>query len=755
MDSDHGADMLIDLGTAPVAADVGAKAARLGWLLAGGYRVPGGAALPFHHAAALVRTDDAVDLREALGRLIVPGRRYAVRSSANVEDHGERSFAGQFASVLDVSDVDAALAAARVVAGSAHSERALAYAARVGVDPAGLRMAVIFQEMARPRVSGVAFSRDPVTGADETVVEAVEGRGDALVGRGVEPARWRVGARGVCTAPDVPPLGESVLAEIVDTVRSVASQAGQPADVEWVWDGHEVHLVQWRPITGLGVEGRTWSSRMARDMLPGLIPPLVWSINVPVLSRVWVDLIEETLGPTGVHADDLVRPFGYRAYFNTGALGEVFASLGMPRDSLDRMRDGEGASRPRPPMRVMARSAPRLARTGWRLARWDRRAETERADIEARRAAEALVDPNRLSDAAIVARVDRLRGLLAQVARLNVITPLLADAWAASVRRGAVARGVDAGTVEPGQDSADLRDLDPAHALATLDPDDPAARAAFLTRFGHLSDSPNDCSRPTWGEDPETVARLFSARSDAARLGPPSSGRASLLAATPTWQRPLVAWQWDRAAAVRVARDRVGHTYARVYGLFRPTFLAVGERLVERGVLQARDDVFLLSWAEVRTALGGGPDDAAGLVARRRDEMAEAAELTWPETIIGDDPVPIRGRGGARTLRGVPTSRGRHVGTARVVTSMASAPDVAPTDVLVLSAADVTWTTLLLRVGAVVTETGGMLSHASIVARELGIPCVASVDGATGIPDGARVAVDGGAGEVLVLEEEP
>ena len=48
-----------------------------------------------------------------------------------------------------------------------------------------------------------------------------------------------------------------------------------------------------------------------------------------------------------------------------------------------------------------------------------------------------------------------------------------------------------------------------------------------------------------------------------------------------------------------------------------------------------------------------------------------------------------------------------------------------------------------------------MLSHASIVARELGIPCVASVVGATGIPDGARVAVDGGAGEVLVLEEEP
>ncbi len=746
--------MLIDLRGAPDAADVGGKAARLGWLMAAGFRVPDGAALPFRHAAALDRSGDLDGLREALGDLLVPGRRYAVRSSANVEDHGERSFAGQFVSVLDVGDVDGALAAARAVIGSLRSDRARAYAERVGVDPGSLRMAVVFQEMARPRVSGVAFSRDPVTGLDEILVEAVAGRGDALVGHGAEPARWRVGPRGIRTAPEAPPLGEDLLAQIVDTVRGVASRAGQPADVEWVWDGEEVHLVQWRPITGLATSARTWSSRLARDMLPGLIPPLVWSVNVPVLSAVWVSLIEEMLGPTGVEADDLVRPFGYRAYFNTGAFGAVFASLGMPPDSLERMRDGDGASRPRPPARVMARSAPRLGRAAWRLARWDRLAEAERADIEVRRRGEAAVDPSRLTDAAVVERVDRLRGLLREVARLNVVTPLLADAWAASVRRQAVARGVDA-DVEPGQDSELLRGLDPAHALAVLDPDDPTALAAFLERFGHLSDSPNDCSRPTWGEDPEAVARLVATRASTGRLGPAVSGRDLLLAATPGRRRRLVAWQWDRAAAIRVTRDRVGHTYAQVYGLFRPTFLAIGDRLVARGVLAARDDVFLLSWDEVPAALAGDLADAADLVATRRAEMAEAAELTWPETIIGDDPVPIRGRIGATAFHGVPTSRGRHVGRARVATSFASAPDVGPTDVLVLAASDVTWTPLLLCAGAVVSETGGMLAHASIVARELGIPCVASVAGATGIPDGSWVAVDGGAGEVLVLEEEP
>jgi phosphohistidine swiveling domain-containing protein len=747
--------MLIDLKSVPDAADVGGKAARLGWLMAGGFQVPDGAVLPFRHTAELERSGEVVGLREALDDLLVPTRRYAVRSSANVEDHGERSFAGQFVSVLDVEDVEAAIAATSAVVASLRSERARAYAERVGIDPSSLRMAVVFQEMAQPDVSGVAFSRDPVTGVDEVLVEAVAGRGDALVGQGAEPARWRVGPDAVRTAPEAPLLDEDALAQIVDTVRGVAARAGQPADVEWVWTGREIHLVQWRPITGLTTSARTWSSRLARDMLPGLIPPLVWSINVPVLSGVWVSLIEEMLGPTGVDADDLVRPFGYRAYFNTGALGEVFASLGMPPDSLERMRDGDGASRPRPPGRAMVRLAPRLGRAAWRLARWDRLAEAERVDVEARRRRESLVDQSRLTDTAVVDRVERLRGLLAQVARLNVITPLLADAWAASVRRQAAARGIEAAGVEPGQDCELLRGLDPAHALAVLDPDDPAALTEFLARFGHLSDSPNDCSRPTWGEDPDAVARLASSRAAAARLGPPSSGRGPLLAATPRVRRPLLAWQWDRAAAIRVTRDRVGHTYAQVYGLFRPTFLAIGDRLVARGVIAARDDVFLLSWGEVRTALVGGFADATDLVAHRRAEMAEAAELTWPETIIGDDPIPIRGRTGATTFHGVAVSRGRHVGRARVATSLASAPDVGPTDVLVLAASDVTWTPLLLCAGAVVSETGGMLAHASIVARELGLPCVASVAGATAIPDGSWVAVDGGAGEVLVLEEEP
>ena len=750
--------MLIDLSAQPPALLVGAKAARLGWLIDQGWPVPSGVVAPFDDAHALTDgggSREAEAVRTGLAEHVDPGLRYVIRSSANVEDHGERSFAGQFTSISGVVGVDDIVAAICEVVESGRSDQVRQYAARVGVDPALLRMAVIVQEMVSPVVSGVAFSRDPVTGFDQVVIEAVMGGGDLLMGRGLTPQRWVRGRAGVLEEPPAAMLAPQAVAQIVASVRGIAAASGEPVDVEWVWDGSELHLVQWRPVTGILEAPRVWSSRMAKDMLPGLIPPLVWSVNVPVLSRTWVDLIEEALGRTGLDPEDLVRTFGYRAYFNSSAFGAVFASLGMPADALERMREGTSRSAIRPPTSVLLRRTPRLARFAATLGTWERRTRPLLAEVDRSRRIEQASVVADLSDEDLLARVERLRLLLGRAGRLNIVTPLLADAWAASVRRTAAGLGLDPGRIDPGQESLAVQALDPAHLMSGIEADDERAWEEFLDHFGHLSDSPNDCSQPTWAEDPVAVRRLVGQSSTRLDRAPDgvlgSDSRAELLAATSPVRRPFVARRWSRAARLRLAREKAGYSYARVYALFRPTFLEAGRRLASRGVLGEVDDVFLLTLGEVGAALHGDLPDAAQLVASRRAEMAEAADLHWPETIVGDDPVPIAGRAGARVLTGVPTSRGRHTGPARVVTSLARAGDIGPDDVLVLVAADVTWTPLLLRAGAVVTETGGMLSHASIVARELGLPCVASVEGATDIAEGAMVCVDGASGEVLVL----
>jgi len=101
-------------------------------------------------------------------------------------------------------------------------------------------------------------------------------------------------------------------------------------------------------------------------------------------------------------------------------------------------------------------------------------------------------------------------------------------------------------------------------------------------------------------------------------------------------------------------------------------------------------------------------------------------------------------------------SRGVVRGRARVVLDVPEFRDVQPGEILITNATDPGWTCLFSLAGGVVMEMGGMLSHGAILAREYGLPAVASVTGATkAIPNGAWIEVDGLKGEVRILEDAP
>jgi pyruvate,water dikinase len=102
-------------------------------------------------------------------------------------------------------------------------------------------------------------------------------------------------------------------------------------------------------------------------------------------------------------------------------------------------------------------------------------------------------------------------------------------------------------------------------------------------------------------------------------------------------------------------------------------------------------------------------------------------------------------------LTGIGVSPGRYTGRAHVVMSLTADSELEPGEIIVAPITDSAWGPLFLAAGAVVVETGAAISHAAIVARELGIPAVASLTDATQlIPNGAMITVDGNAGTVIV-----
>ena len=174
---------IVRIGSRRPPTAAGSKAAGLSWLAAHHFPIPVTWAVLAQDPPA-----DRTSLQAALAPVVQEGVAYAVRSSADVEDGSERSFAGQFDSVLCVRGLDAVADAVQEVREGIASVRVDAYQN----DAPARRSAwgCSSRRWSRATMSGVAFSANPVTGLAETIVEAVPGTGDALVQHGATPERW-------------------------------------------------------------------------------------------------------------------------------------------------------------------------------------------------------------------------------------------------------------------------------------------------------------------------------------------------------------------------------------------------------------------------------------------------------------------------------------------------------------------------------------------------------------------------------------
>ncbi len=251
----------------------GGKAAQLAAAAAAGLPVPPAVALSAELVAAIAATDRGAleELHDAVSSVRAP---YAVRSSAIGEDSEQASFAGQHLTVLGVVPERVA-AAVRKVFASAGSEVAVAYRRRLGIEE-GARTGVLVQQMVAAEVAGVLFTRNPLDGSDERVIEASWGLGEVVVEGVVIPDRYRIAPGGrvlerVAGRKDVAvellDSGRTIERAVSgDRVESLCLDDGQLAaldvlasdcvrflggdrDIEFAFAAGTLHLLQSRPLT--------------------------------------------------------------------------------------------------------------------------------------------------------------------------------------------------------------------------------------------------------------------------------------------------------------------------------------------------------------------------------------------------------------------------------------------------------------------------------------------------------------------------
>jgi pyruvate,water dikinase len=194
--------------------------------------------------------------------------------------------------------------------------------------------------------------------------------------------------------------------------------------------------------------------------------------------------------------------------------------------------------------------------------------------------------------------------------------------------------------------------------------------------------------------------------------------------------------------------------------VMRRAVLRIGEALVAQGVIADPDDVFFLTRDEALSALRGTAPTATVNVAQRRATRDEQGELVAPLMVgrmtgmmnwLWDKMPRLVGAVTSDTalVSGTPASPGRATGLVRVIRGPRDFDQLQPGEILVAPLTAPAWTPLFTRAAAVVTDVGSLASHASIVAREYGIPAIVGCGDATSrLRTGMRVAVDGSTGNV-------
>lgn len=764
------------------AARAGGKGKVLAGLFQAGYPVPDGFII-FPEALGDAGVDPAcwAAITEHYRRLASDGARVAVRSSALAEDSRTASFAGAFETVLDVESEAQLRDAIATVHASKDNERVQTYTEerRLSGEHA---MAIVVQRMVAADYAGVLFTVDPVSGDNKMVGSLVEGLGEALVsGEDTGEGFSLDVATGEVTAPE---RFSPYCDELFELARRIVERQGGPQDIEWAVAGGKVYILQSRPITTIANNYEVWNDSLKGDYL---WTNTNWGEAIPdVMSPcLWTTLASMVPTPS---KDDMpaLANIGGRIYANLSMSASFAAKFGQaPRTLFDNAKHAFGII----PEHI---TVPLVKLSWWQVISfsasmvwmqlvllWKARnhmhwiandceswcEQTKRRIVELSAPAE------------LTAMSDEFNGILERNGfHLVRVTNTYMNHHAKL--RELLKTHLDDEAVETllsglGGNSH-LASMEPLFAIEEVI-EGKLSREDFARRFGHRGPHELEVSIPRVGEDPEWIDRLVEqSRAQYGELGRLMEDQRAardvvlerLRSEKPKAYKKIVKLRRATAALAR-QREVVRSAVIRCVWVSRTLLLQTGK------VHGLGDDIFFLEVAEIAQLEHTDVDTYAGRIARRKESHRIYSALPPLPNLISGPFEPLqwakdpnrrvdyydshvsRSADDSRLITGLPGATGVVEGTVRVLHSYDQSHELQKGEILVASVTNVGWTPIFPRAAAVITDIGAPVSHAAIVARELGIPAVVGTGNATArLKTGDRVKVIGHQGIVEILDAE-
>jgi phosphohistidine swiveling domain-containing protein/glycerol-3-phosphate acyltransferase PlsY len=752
--------------------EVGQKAANLALLKQKGYSVAQG--------WILRPGDDLKALVEILHP--TPQSPLIVRSSAIGEDSVTATAAGQYLSILDVTNKEELQSAIIDCQSSYLQNSARSY--RRHLDRPQESMAVLIQQQIEGLYSGVAFSRDPVNQLDDSVaIEALPGKATKTVSGKFTPQRYRVAIPEVdlaqnksiaVTQENIQDDGVNIPQAIIESVALLAREMedlfeGIPQDLEWTYDGDKLWLLQVRSITTLQP---IWTRRIAAEVIPGKIRPLTWSINQPLTCGVWGKLFTIVLGDRAkdLNFDQTATLHFASAYFNVTLLSTIFRRMGLPPESLEFLT--RGAKFSQPPLMSTLINLPglwRLLQREWKLGT---QFKSDRVKLfEPIISAMAEQPATELSPVEIIDRVNTILGLLDKVTYYNILAPL-----SLAIRQGifkiaetelnytqtpevaAVSSLAEIASQARQLLSTEKITLDSCASLFAHIAENPEGTGIlerfnlWLNEYGYLSEVATDIAIPRWRDKPGIPREMF------ARFFFDAHGAKKAQLSFDKSSQSLTARLVQKRLNLKAI---VGQIYNQLLANLRWSFLALEQHWLENGLLTQPGDIFLLRLEEIISIVESNDQTSQHLPQlleqRKQQWLQEQTLTTIPRLVYGKPDISTwitpTSLNSSSKFQGIGTSAGQIEGVVKIISSLQDSDMIDRQTIIIVPYTDAGWSPILARAGGLVSEVGGRLSHGAIVAREFNIPAVMDIANATKLfQNGQRIRINGQTGIVEVLE---
>lgn len=742
-----------------------------------------------------------------------PLQRFAVRSSATLEDLADAAFAGMHDTFLNCRGLEELLDRIQDCYLSLWSERAISYRLHKGFQPEESKMAVVVQAMLDCSVAGVGFSAHPVTGNLRTmVINAMPGLGESVVngehevdhieiekrtGTVTQSLIGNKSSRVICKAAggieveqvsseeaNAPCLAPWQLEQLSALMLQIEQFRGFPQDVEWGFADGALHLLQARTIT---VIPPRWTRDESAERFPNAITPLSWDILDAGFHRS-LDYSFKLMGLPAFHG----KWFASHHHYVYGDQNAVDLFLGRPPFRMESLEDLRSLL---PELRkryrwvqdlpvIWTRDLDRFLLEVGRLssveiettecvhAVWDQIADIIETGTE-------YFLPNIAISVTQAKLYQVLHRLLAMVVGPEEAPEVFGALLAFSeTRTSEINRELYDLASEAAHDPRLEELLHTRTSKEILNQGELRAFPTFAEMFHALVDrnahreTDFDPYHATWGETPWVVldhVRLI-VGSLADGVSPIEQERQlrirMLSAETSILDQLPEDLHYCFREIVRLARlytsldDREHFQTTRLTPPLRRALRVLGSLLADQGYLKHPMDVFFARLSSLREAVASD---------NKADWESLAAEIVKAKQAYQQDarrqPAWELGAGGANTerqrsdsngpvtrFRGIPASPGTVEGKVHHVRGPEEFATFPRGAILVARTTNPAWTPLFHAAAGVITESGGPLSHGAVTAREMGIPAVMSVrDALVTLPDGQGVRLDGVSGEIELL----